>query len=93
MTEEKVNPFKSRLNIPVSTAQPPIENKAEEEIKTQKSKNDDDDGAAKLAVLTVKMSPSLHEKYKIGCIKEGTTMQDDALDFVKKRVKKFEEKK
>jgi len=91
---DKPNPFENRpaFKVPVSTNKvEPIEPQKIEETKEVLEK-ESDEGLALQKTLAIKMSPTLHQKYKIICATEGTTMQDDAFAYIKNRVKKGEKK-
>lgn len=95
---EKPNPFENRpaFKVPVSTAitdikVEPVEPQKIEEVKEILEK-ESDEGIALQKTLAIKMSPTLHQKYKIICATEGMTMQDDAFAYIKNRVKKGDKK-
>lgn len=84
------NPYAKNLKIPVSTQ---ITGQvADIAPSKQHLQEESDDGSAKIGALNIKMSPALHQKFKISCLLKGISMQDAVLKFIKKEVEKEDKK-
>jgi hypothetical protein len=91
MTKEKYNnPFK----IPVSAETLDKKQTAKKKEENQKSDEgiinlkEDENENPMIANITIKLSPTLRDRYKIECIKEKISMQQDLLNYIAKKARK-----
>lgn len=50
------------------------------------------DRGAAIKRVVVNVDPDLHADFKIGCIRHGTTIRAELVDFIERRLKEWGEK-